>query len=438
MDSVYNFIDSLNLDGKCIVIAVSGGADSMFLLNTMINLKENKNLKIVVAHVHHNLRKESDYEATMVEKYCKENKIIFEYMKIEEYPNNKFSEAIARNIRYSFFDKLMKKYNSNFLFTAHHGDDLVETVLMKIIRGSSIEGYAGFKQISSDRGYNIVRPLIYLTKEEIEKYLVSKKLWYALDKSNYSDKYKRNRIRMNILPYLKKEDKNVHLKFLKYSNKLLKLDEYVNKVANNIYCEIFVNNKLDILKFNALDDIIKTYVLSIYLNNIYKGNISKINDKHINTLISIISLNQNKKITLPCNYIGYIEYNKFYISKKNNNFSYDLTFIDKVNLPNGHTIKNDISEVDNSNYVIHLNSKDIILPFHVRNKRNGDRMSIKNFIGTKSVSDIFTDFKLSKEERYTYPIVTDNDGKIIWIPGVKKSNFDRKKDGKYDIILKYN
>lgn len=438
MDCVYNFIDSLNLDGKCIVIAVSGGADSMFLLNTMINLKESKNLKIVVAHVHHNLRKESDYEANMVEKYCKKNKIIFEYMKIEEYPNNKFSEAIARDIRYSFFDKLMKKYNSNFLFTAHHGDDLVETVLMKIIRGSSIEGYAGFKQISSDRGYNIVRPLIYLTKEEIEKYLVSKKLWYALDKSNYSDKYKRNRIRMNILPYLKKEDKNVHLKFLKYSNKLLKLDEYVNKVANNIYCEIFVNNKLDILKFNALDDIIKTYVLSIYLNNIYKGNISKINDKHINTLISIISLNQNKKITLPCNYIGYIEYNKFYISKKNNNFSYDLTFIDKVNLPNGHTIKNDISEVDNSNYVIHLNSKDIILPFHVRNKRNGDRMSIKNFIGTKSVSDIFTDFKLSKEERYTYPIVTDNDGKIIWIPGVKKSNFDRKKDGKYDIILKYN
>lgn len=438
MDCVYNFIDSLNLDGKCIVIAVSGGADSMFLLNTMINLKESKKLKIVVAHVHHNLRKESDYEANMVEKYCKKNKIIFEYMKIEEYPNNKFSEAIARDIRYSFFDKLMKKYNSNFLFTAHHGDDLVETVLMKIIRGSSIEGYAGFKQISSDRGYNIVRPLIYLTKEEIEKYLVSKKLWYALDKSNYSDKYKRNRIRMNILPYLKKEDKNVHLKFLKYSNKLLKLDEYVNKVANNIYCEIFVNNKLDILKFNALDDIIKTYVLSIYLNNIYKGNISKINDKHINTLISIISLNQNKKITLPCNYIGYIEYNKFYISKKNNNFSYDLTFIDKVNLPNGHTIKNDISEVDNSNYVIHLNSKDIILPFHVRNKRNGDRMSIKNFIGTKSVSDIFTDFKLSKEERYTYPIVTDNDGKIIWIPGVKKSNFDRKKDGKYDIILKYN
>ena len=82
MDCVYNFIDSLNLDGKCIVIAVSGGADSMFLLNTMINLKESKNLKIVVAHVHHNLRKESDYEANMVEKYCKKNKIIFEYMKI--------------------------------------------------------------------------------------------------------------------------------------------------------------------------------------------------------------------------------------------------------------------------------------------------------------------------------------------------------------------
>ncbi len=144
MDSVYKFIDSLNIKSEYVVTAISGGPDSMFLLEVL----KKYNFKIVVCHVHHNHRAESDNEALMVEEYCKKNNMIFEFMKIEEYTNNTFTEVEARELRYKFFDKVLKKYNSDILFTAHHGDDLIETVLMRLTRGSSLKGYAGFEPIS--------------------------------------------------------------------------------------------------------------------------------------------------------------------------------------------------------------------------------------------------------------------------------------------------
>ena len=91
--------------------------------------------------------------------------------------------------QYEFFDELIKKYETDILFTAHHGDDLVETILMRLTRGSSIKGYSGFDSIATDRGYKIVRPLIYLTKEEILNNLDKKNIWYANDMSNIDEKY---------------------------------------------------------------------------------------------------------------------------------------------------------------------------------------------------------------------------------------------------------
>ena len=179
MNDVLDFINNLNINNKNVVVACSGGPDSMFLLDILIKLKDKLNINIVVAHVHHNLRKESDEEAIELEKFCKANNVTFEMMKIEEYPNNKFSEESARKIRYEFFDKVAEKYNADTLFTAHHGDDLTETILMRITRGSSLKGYAGFERITYDRGYKIARPLVFLTKEEIEEYLNKSGIWYA-------------------------------------------------------------------------------------------------------------------------------------------------------------------------------------------------------------------------------------------------------------------
>ena len=438
MNSVYKFIEKLNINNKTVVAAISGGPDSMLLLNILLDLRDKMNLKIVVAHVHHNLRKESDYEAIEVEKYCKENNIIFEMKKIEKYPNDKFSEEIARKIRYEFFDKIIKKYNSDILFTAHHGDDLIETILMRLTRGSSLKGYAGFESITYDRGYKIVRPLIYLTKTEIEKNLNKKNIWYAKDMSNNSDKYTRNRYRKYLLPELKKENSNIHYKFIEFNEKILMVNEYINNEVDKIYNTIVINEEIQISKFNKLDKIIKIILLEKYLKNIYKEEIIKLNNKHINIIIEEIIKNKNKSINLPLKKVGIIEYNKFKIKERVIFKSYDLTFTDYIKLPNNKTIEIDNNTKLTSNYVIHLDSKMLKFPLHVRNYKPGDKMTIKNMHGSKKISDIFIDFKLSKELRDEYPIVTDDTGEIVWIPGIKKSHFDMKKEEKYDIILKYN
>ena len=437
MNYVYSFIEKLNINNNTVVAAISGGPDSMLLLDVLLNLKTKLNIKIVVAHVHHNLRKESDYEAIKVEEFCNNNNLIFEIKKIEEYPNGKFSEDVARKIRYDFFDELVKKYSADILFTAHHGDDLIETVLMRLTRGSSLKGYAGFEYVSTDRGYKIARPLIYLTKKEIEEELNKKGIWYAIDMSNNDEKYTRNRYRKNILPELKKENNKVHLKFIDFNKKILLADNYIKKESEKYYDKVVLENNIIIDKFNVLDKIIKINVLEKYLKNIYKENIILIDDRHINIIINYLENNVNGMFDLPYNKKGIIEYNKFKVNKIQKAEDYEYEFVDYIKLSNGKSISIDNDTKLTNNYVTHLNSKDIKLPFHVRNYKPGDRMNVKNMLGSKKVSDIFTDSKVLKELRVGYPIVTDDLGNIIWIPGVKKSNFDVKKEEKYDIILKY-
>ena len=438
MENVYLFINNLDIKNKTVVVAISGGPDSMLLIDTLVDLREKLNIKIVVAHVHHNLRKQSDEEAIQVETYCKQKKLIFEMMKIDKYPNDKFSEEAARKIRYEFFEKVLKKYDSDVLFTAHHGDDLIETILMRLTRGSSLKGYAGFEILSMRKGYKIARPLIYLTKLEIINILKEKNIWFANDMSNNDDTYTRNRYRKYILPELKKENNNVHYKFIDFNKKLLCVDEYIRKQSSLAYEQCVEDNSIIIEEFNKLDYIIKLYVLEQYLKLIYFDDINLINDRHINIIIDNIINKTNTTFNLPSNKKGLVEYNKFKIVDNTKSVYYEYTFTDKIDLPNGKTIEVDNNTELTTNYVIHLNSKEIKLPFHVRCKKNGDRMIVKNMSSSKKISDIFTDFKLSKELRDNYPIVTDDTGEIIWIPGIKKSHLDRKKDKKYDIILKYN
>ena len=436
MTEVHKFIEELNIKNEYVVAAISGGPDSMCLLDILMNL--NKKYKIVVAHVHHNLRDESDEEAKKLEEYCKNNKLIFEMMKIEEYPNNKFSEESARKIRYEFFDRLIKKYNSDALFTAHHGDDQIETILMRLTRGSSLKGYAGIEPISNDRGYKIARPLLFLTKEEIMSYLDNKGIWYSVDKTNSDLKYTRNRFRKNVLPELKKENKNVHIKFNEFNNKLLLADKYIQKQTNIYYKQIVDDKDINILEFNKLDKILKTYILEKYFKSIYRENIVLITNKHIEFIISKMSQNKNVIFDLPDNKKVVIEYNNFKVIDELKDKKYEYEFTNYIKLPNGKIISVDNDTKLTNNFVIHLSSSEIKLPFIVRTRKNGDSMIVKNMTGRKKINDIFIDSKISKTLRDEYPIVTDSTGQIIWIPGIKKSHLDRKKEEKYDIILKYN
>ena len=164
-----NIDDNFNFHkGDIIIVGCSSGPDSMALVDMLLRVKNKYQLSLIIAHVNHNVRLESYEEAEYIKKYCEQNDLIFETMIIEDYGDDNFHNE-ARNIRYNFFESLVEKYEANYLMTAHHGDDLIETILMRMVRGSNLSGYSGFKKIVSMDGYKIVRPLIGFTKRELEE-----------------------------------------------------------------------------------------------------------------------------------------------------------------------------------------------------------------------------------------------------------------------------
>lgn len=440
MDRVYSYIiDTLKLcNNDTVVAAISYGPDSMVLLDILIDLRKQLGFDIICAHVNHNIREESKEEKILLEEYCSLNNVKFEFYEIPKSEDKPLTESQARNIRYNFFDEVIKKYNAKYLMTAHHGDDLVETILMRIVRGSSLKGYAGFSKETNKDNYMVVRPLLELTKDEIVSYANKNKIPYALDKTNNTEVYTRNRYRINVLPFLKKEDKDVHLKFLKYSETLNDYSRYIETKVDESFTKCFIDNKLNLSIFNKEDELIKKRIIAKILENTYQSNIDILDDKHINLFMSLANeIKPNMNLSFPLGYLLKKEYNyiELTINEEAECYSYELK--DAVLLPNGREIRVVDSIDHNSNYMTRLNSKDLKLPLIVRTKEEGDKIILKGMEKSKKVKDIFIDEKIPVSIRKNQPILVDSDGNVLWIPGVKKSIFDRKENEEYDIILHY-
>ncbi len=434
MKEATNFLNNLLNKNDTIVVGVSGGPDSMCLLSMLLNLKDRYNLKIICAHVNHKLRKKSEKEKIFVENFCINNNIIFEYTELEY--ENGFSESIAREKRYNFFDELAKKYHAKYLMTAHHGDDEIETIMMRIVRGSNLKGYIGIPKISDNGKYKIVRPLLYMDKDSIIKYLKDNKVKYVIDKSNKSDKYTRNRYRKHLLPFLKKEDKNVHLKFLKYSEVLEKNNNYIKYILENNIKNIVNNNTIDLNKLNKEDEFIKERIIEYVIEEIQKEYIFNINDEQFNNIIKLTNTKGNKEIDLKDGFVARVSYNKLYIEKKKESNKYKYILDKDIIILDKYSFKFIKDSKIKSNYIIRLDSNDVKLPLIIRTKEDGDRIRVKNLNGSKKVKDILIDSKIDIKERREYPIVCDSKNDIIWIPGIKKSIYDKEISEKYDIIIK--
>lgn len=437
------YFDILNnyqlINDEPIVVAVSGGPDSMALLALLIEIKKKLSIKIICAHVNHNMRIESKQEKKMVEDYCLKNGVVFEYMEILNYNKGNFHDD-ARKKRYDFFEKLIEKYQAKKLFTAHHADDLAETILIRLNRGSTLKGYAGFAKVSKLDKYRIIRPLISVSKDDILSFVKKNEIPYAIDCSNLKDIYTRNRIRKYIIPKLKEENSNILNKFYQFSQTLLDYYNYVDKIVLSKYELICDDNSLDIFKLKKEEKLIQINILHKWLHSYYKDEINKISNCHVDALYRLINSSKvNKMIELPNQVFAYKFYDKMILKVKSQNCdSYHIILSDIVNLPNGHTIEKISTIEKNSNYVCLLDSSELTLPIYIRTRFNGDRMSVKGMVGKRKVNDIFIDKKINLDDRDSWPIVVDSNDQIIWLPGLKKSKFDKQIYEKYDIILKYN
>ena len=416
------------------VVGVSGGSDSVALLDLLLNSIDHS--KIVVAHVNHHVRIESDIEEEYLKNFCLERNIIFETTKFLEYKENNF-ENEARKRRYKFYENLLLKYNSKFLFLAHHGDDLIETVMMKIVRGSNLTGYSGIKEITNKKNYFIIRPLLKFTKEDIITYNKENNLVYFNDRTNEDTNYTRNRYRKTILPLLKKEDPLVHLKFLKYSNILQEYDSYITKICQDLIIKKY-QDKIKINDFKEEDPFIQKNIIYLLLVKIYNNEDNLIKEKHLINILNIIkSTKPNQKTNLPKGYIAIKEYNEVYFTKKikdKTNYKIELK---PFNIIDNHIIKKIDNTNNNGNDICTLDSSTIALPLYIRNRKEGDYLEVKNLKGKKKVKELFIEAKIPLNKRNSYPLLVDSNDNILWVPNIKKSKFNTGKNQNYDIILKY-
>ena len=438
MKEVNEFLEEIINENDKIVIACSGGPDSMALLSLVCNLRNFKKFDIICAHVNHNKREESDSEALMVEDFCKENNIIFEYTKFKNYSKGNF-EAIARKKRYDFFEKIMRKYNTKKLFTAHHGDDLAETILMRIARGTTLKGYSGFTKYSNNEWYNLYRPLIFVEKKDLLKYVVDNNIPYAIDKSNEEEKYTRNRFRQRILPELKKEEPNITKKFLNFSEKLEEAATYINDIVNEKIEELYKNKSLDLVKFNYEKKYLKKMIIKELLARIYVDDVIYLKEKHVEMILKAIDSDRpNLEIVLPKKMRVLKRYDKLiFTTEEFISNSYHYLFDEKLEIDN-HIIEEIEESKEDGNDICRLSIEDIKLPLVVRNRLDGDKMTIKGMNGSKKIKEIFIENHISKEERERWPILVDGRDEILWLPGLKKSKYNKPKEEKCDIILRYH
>lgn len=312
----YKLIES----GDKIIIAVSGGPDSMCLLDVLRKLKEKLKIEIVVAHVNHNIREEADSETLYIKEYC-ENHNIKIYIKkenvIELAKKDKIGlEEEGRKVRYNFFNEVLEKTKANKIAIAHNMNDKAETVLMNIIRGS---GALGLKGIEAKRENKYIRPLIETERYEIEEYCKKNRLNPKHDRSNDDNTYTRNRIRNVLIPFLKE---NFNPNIIKGINKLSVImteeQNYLEKIVNNIYNDVKTQEKdktiiLDLKKFNKEDIFIRKKLLLFAINKLFNStkNIEKI---HIDDIIKLCERNiGNKYLTPNKNIKVYINKGKIYL-----------------------------------------------------------------------------------------------------------------------------
>lgn len=431
----YNMFDK----GDKVVVAVSGGPDSICLLHVLYNLKDKLGISLVAAHVNHCLRgKDADDDENYVKDFC--NKIGIEcYVKREDVnkiaKENKISQELAgRKVRYKFFSDVLKKVGGNKIALAHNANDQAETMLMRFFRGTGLDGLTGIKPV---RDNIYVRPIINIERYKIEDYCEKNKLNPRIDKTNVERDYTRNKIRLDVIPYIKE---NFNPDIVESLNKLeaaVKRDnEYLGIISSKKYKEYCKkrNDKI-IISAEAFKEheAILTRIIRLSLKELL-GNLYNIDSKHIYDIIKVQRGSTGKAIMLPNNIRvlnNYGDINLYFSSieeTSDNKGEYKLLVnnnnkLDDIGL-------NIILEVIDNKEKVNFDDDMLIKYFDfdkvngeikLRYRKNGDRFIPLGMKGSKKLKDLFIDLKIPRNERDYIPLITFGD-QIGWIIGYRISD----------------
>ena len=437
LKQVQETIDKYQLlsSGDKVLIAVSGGPDSLALLDVLDKLKAVYKLELAIAHLDHKLRGEAaQKDALFVKKVAKKMGLSFflKELDVAKYQAEQglSLEAAAREIRYDFFRKLLKKHNFDKIALGHHVNDQAETLLMKFLRGSGLQGLKGILPKQN----NLIRPLIEVKRATIENYCQKNNLEPRLDETNLKPVHLRNQIRLELLPLLVEKYNNNLIETLNRSAKLLRADNrYLNNQAQQLLKEIAkIDAKQLSLKrkdFLALDLALQRRLIREvfkYLTGDYK-------DLYFNNITEIISFiktaKTGTKIDLPSDLILYLNYQQLIFSeqiKEADYFKYKLELGENELAGLDYKVK---AQVVKANYPWYNNIEDnnkacldfnkIGSKFYLRQREAGDRFYPLNMNGSKKVKDFLIDEKVPAFKRDEIPIFTTLTGEIFWLGGYR-------------------
>ena len=327
---VWNTIKKYHLieTGDILVLGVSGGPDSMTMLDILLKVKQANQISFdfVVAHVNHMIREEAKEDEAYVKNYCMKNNIQFygKSIDVQKIANtNKIStEEAGRNARYDFFDEVLQNINGNKIAIAHNKNDKVETMMMNALRGCGIQGLKGIEPI---RG-KYIRPLIECERKEIEDYCKENNMEPRIDKTNFENVYTRNKIRNIVIPYIQQEfNPNIIETMDRLSQLVTEQEAYIQKQVADAYKEIVLEEEidsdnpyivLDLKKFNVQEKVIKSNIILYTITRLFhttKG-IEKI---HIEDIIKLCANNIGNKFLMPNKNLKiFIKNGKIKISKE--------------------------------------------------------------------------------------------------------------------------
>jgi tRNA(Ile)-lysidine synthase len=442
LEQVKRTIDRYHLlnKGDRLIVGVSAGVDSMVLLRLLTSLRQEFDLSLIVAHVNHGLRpKESEGEAELVQKESERLGLTFEYglfdVKAFKKAGGLSLQDAARRIRFHFFNLLLQRHGANKIALGHNADDQVETLFLRLMRGS---GLGGLKGILPIREGKVIRPLLEVWRREIESFAQEMKIPYLLDSSNLKEDYLRNRLRLTLIPFIEREyQPNLKKIVLKTSAILREENDYLERAAEEAYQNIIQEGR-DILSFKlpdyqSLHPAIQRRILRKMCGKIYgsRMNLESTEGIKIDRLYKkLFSVHPSFLLELPQG--GSLEKRYDLVTMKKERVKPVLPFEVELLSP-GRTYIEEIGQdvvieeisrkdrIENSYGLSNrafLDCQNLRFPLRIRNFRLGDRFQPLGVKGTQKLKEFFIDHKIPNFERQRVPLLISGE-MIAWVVGYR-------------------
>ncbi|MFL0195153.1 tRNA lysidine(34) synthetase TilS [Clostridium sp. WILCCON 0269] len=452
IEGVLNTIEENKMfnKGDKVIVAVSGGPDSMCLLHILYVLQKKLGITLYVAHVNHCLRgEEGNKDEEYVKTVCEKLSIQFKSLRIDVNRIAKEKsiscESAGREVRYKFFEEFKNQLKAEKIAIAHNANDQAETVLMRIMRGAGLQGLTGINPV---RDNVFVRPLICTTRGEIEKYCYNNNLHPRIDKTNLETIYSRNKIRLELIPYIQKNFNKDIITVLNRLSDIIKIDndylDYISQEKFKKYCEVRVEQVI-IFKGAFLEQkAILVRIIRLSLEAV-SGDLKDIEKVHIFNIIDIQGCSTGKDIMLPHNILVSSDYGNIIVRKNVKKVieNYEVQYTLKLGCNNITDIKSKIyiSLIDLKEYTYY--KKDRFIQYFdynkikgniiLRNRRKGDKFTPLGMVGSKKLKSLFIDLKISKNKRDKIPLVCFGN-EIGWVVGYRISELFKVDKNTKDIL----